>query len=322
MANISVSRDWERLKKTVTEYAMVFPLTGVRLTAFDYHLATHGQDFLNRSFMVLIDDDPVCCVLSVSDGRTLSFFGQPVRVEFAQIADLETSDRLILLKHIEDQIRSQEKIPQEILIEVPFAAENTNPLIELLAKKATSHTTVIEAWADLSLGAPHLTAGIRKSHRQSIEKAQKRLGRPTTYCGDISDQIFESFKDLHIQVAGRQTRSDASWEEMRGAVTREDASLTVVNLDGEILGGTFCWFSTSSASYGTGAYDRAEFSSTPVSHLPLFGAMAHAQQIGKKVFILGQAYVPAGSQKEKNIALFKRGFSTERSFFHRIILRN
>lgn len=320
MVKISVSTDWEKIRKTVAEYATVFPLSGVRLSAFDYLVATHGQECSHKSFMVLIDDDPVCCVLSVSDGRTLSFFGQPVRVEFAQMTHLAPSDSLTVLKNMADQIRSDVEVVQEAFIEVPFAEETTNPLIELLAPKAISHTTFIEAWADLSLGAPHLTKGIRKSHRQSIEKARTTLGEPTTHCGDMPGTIFEAFKRLHIQVAGRQTRSDASWEEMRGAVTREDASLTVVNLDGEILGGTFCWISTSSASYGTGAYDRTKFSSIPVSHLPLFSAMAHAQQIGKKVFILGEAYAPAGSQKEKNIAQFKRGFSAERRFFHRLVL--
>lgn len=190
----------------------------------------------------------------------------------------------------------------------PHAADWYARLLKLGARAGLRHRLV----ADLTWPAEAFHRNLRKSYKALINQA-RRLWRV-----DIDDRgdaaAFAGFQALHVQVAGRQTRPQVTWDRQYDAI-RQQAAFAVYlrEADGRLIGASLYNTSRDEAYYAVGAYDRQLFD-LPVAHLSLDAAIHHARDSGRRQFILGDRPFPGDqpppNDKEAKIAFFKEGFAT------------
>lgn len=315
---IRVSRNAAEIQNILMSPVCEFPISSFRTVATDYLTAILGTSAPDRSFIVLADESPVACVLLASKESHPSFMGLPIRIEFADQASSSPS-RTQIMKTVAKELRFSTRGGASFTVDIPILGERANVLVESLASDAVAHRVHAEVAVKLT-DTGDITSNLSGPHRRNVRKGREVLGDPTIFFGEIDSDVFKKFRDLHLESAGRQTRSDQSWQEMREAILGKTASLTTAYEGETLVGATFTWLSRSSAYYGTGAYDRTRFHEVPISHITMVSAIAHARDEGCSVFIVGEAYAPEGSDKAKGIAQFKRGFSPSRNYFHRLTL--
>lgn len=317
--SIRVTRNQKEIGAWLESPDSPFPLASLRHLMMPYQSSIFEAPIADESFIVFFEDMPVCCAYRTVIGGRLSYFDQPFRVEISE-ALLSQEGLKAVLQLVSKELWVTREAFTEIDIEVPVAGEKTNLLLEKLLINASIHNHYVEVSVNLCQPSDDIESGLRKSHRQSVSQGRKEMERVEISYGEIIAGAFDAFKALHLTAAGRETRPELSWELQRQAILNKNASLVTLTFDSRVVGASFCWLSRVSGLYGSAAYDRTLFSTLPIAHLGVFRAIQHAQNNGLGKFIVGEAYSPNGSEKEKGIAAFKRGFSNKREHFHRMLL--
>jgi FemAB family protein len=103
----------------------------------------------------------------------------------------------------------------------------------------------------------------RKSYKPLVNKALKEWD--VKVCEENVDEVFEEFKDLHFEAAGKQTRSKESWSIQRKQIENNEAFLVSVRDGNLLIGAGFFNFSRDMGTYSVGAYKRDLFDK-PIGH--------------------------------------------------------
>ena len=165
---------------------------------------------------------------------------------------------------------------------------------------------------DLTLSLDQIRLNFRKSYRPLITKGL------STWKVDILESVrtpvFDEFRELHRQVAGRVTRSLETWDLQHGALERGEAFLVTLRDDaGRLVGGGYFHVSRTDGLYGVGVYDRELFE-MPLGHVIQFKAIEHMKQKGLRWYYIGARPYPTDlstpTDKDLSIARFKEGFAT------------
>ena len=175
-----------------------------------------------------------------------------------------------------------------------------------------------DLFVDLSIGFDAIKSNMRKSYRSLISSAQKLWTSTTMNHQNADESTWLAFKSLHKEVAGRSTRSDATWSLQYNMLLDNKAFL--INLyseqDQRLVGAGFFQYTKDYGQYSVAAYDRSLFDQ-PVGHLVQMRAMEQLHAKGIRWYELGERMFPADqpspSQKEMAISNFKQGFATHLS---------
>ena len=163
---------------------------------------------------------------------------------------------------------------------------------------------------DLRQSVESIKLDFRKSYKPLVNKALKEWD--VKVCEENVDEVFEEFKDLHFEAAGKQTRSKESWSIQRKQIENNEAFLVSVRDGNLLIGAGFFNFSRDMGAYSVGAYKRDLFDK-PIGHAVQIVAIKKLKDLGCKTYILGQKAVAisssALSQKEASISHFKEGFA-------------
>lgn len=144
---------------------------------------------------------------------------------------------------------------------------------------------------DLTLPLPVLHADMRKSYQNLANRYQPVV---SFYKGDIN-----TFKQLHIDVCGYQTRSDETWEIQKRMMEANQAF--IVHSPSWDAAGLFLYDKTH-CYYGVGKSLEGA-----ASHPILWKAICQAKHLGCTEFEMGEQ-VFDGDTKAVGISTFKRGF--------------
>lgn len=161
----------------------------------------------------------------------------------------------------------------------------------------------------LECGEAGILRQIRKSYRSLINWGRREMQMIFVHSGFPDLQLFEAFRLFHLQVAGRATRPLDSWSVMFDLIKEGKAILGLGYFDGDLVAATYMLCHGGFALYGTGVYDRNRFDK-PISHWPLFATLVKAYECGALLCDIGEVFPrPGVSDKERNIAFFKKGFT-------------
>lgn len=185
-----------------------------------------------------------------------------------------------------------------------------------------------ECYLNLAGTEEQILARIRRTNRYSIQKADG-LWRHKLICKVNStreeiEQTFEAFRDLHIEVAGRETRSIETWNLQRDAVTNNDDFVILLfdSMD-KLIGASLYTTTGTEGSYAVAAYDRSLFDQ-PVGHISQWLAILHMKELGIKWYHVGTRFYEKDwnepTEKEVAIGHFKEGWAT--NIFPRMFLEN
>ncbi|WP_445371140.1 FemAB family protein [Methylomonas sp. HW2-6] len=195
------------------------------------------------------------------------------------------------------------------------AFENQSSVSEwqhLALCRGATVTCSYELFIDLHRSVAEIKSGFRKSYRPLVSLGAK-LWQIAVLDGR-DDRVWDEFKNLHREVAGRVTRSDDSWRLQHAAVASGDAFLVYLR-DGaqRMVGGGFFQVTRDEAVYAVAAYDRALFDK-PLGHAVQYRAIEEMKSRGVRWYKIGARPYPGDqpppSEKELRIAEFKQGFAS------------
>ena len=185
-----------------------------------------------------------------------------------------------------------------------------------------------QAFVDLRLSQEDIQSRIRRTNKYSIAKGQD------TYDIEIYDEtsenlkeVFSEFHSMHRDVAGRETRSQSTWDVqetiVRSGSDKVGRSFLVFIRDKETkaLAGSALFDSTPQTGlYCVAAYDRSRFSK-PVGHIVQAVAMDKMRSMGIRWYEIGERAYPGDTgvnEKLVDIGHYKEGFATH--FFPRVFV--
>lgn len=185
-----------------------------------------------------------------------------------------------------------------------------------------------QAFVDLHLSQEEVQSRIRRTNKYSIAKGQD------TYDIEIYDEnsknldvVFNEFHTMHRDVAGRETRSQRTWDVqetiVRNGSDKAGRSFLIFIRDKETkaLAGSALFDSTPQTGlYCVAAYDRSRFSK-PVGHIVQAVAMEQMRSMGIRWYEIGERAYPGDAgvnDKLVDIGHYKEGFATH--FFPRVFV--
>ena len=141
---------------------------------------------------------------------------------------------------------------------------------------------------------------------------------------ESNQKVWDEYRALHFQVAGRRTRSSKSWQMQHQEIEEGRALLVVLrNQKGRLLGGGFFRISRDEGVYSVGVYDREIFDK-PLGHVVQYRAIEEMKKREIRWYIIGwrpyPSEAPPVTEKEIQISKFKQGFASH--VFPRYLLKH
>jgi hypothetical protein len=275
-----------------------------------YYPLALGDRRSDRSFAVIDGEAPSLIMLCSAGEGNLDWYGMPARVLAPSGQDFDVAATGALMAHV-DTLIDGERIHTAVLADGRFAP-TLGPLGGSCLSRGWRASLTLHGQVDLTTGEPGLRKALRKSFRSLVNWGRRNLSLAYVNRENPGRQAFEDYRAFHLQVAGRSTRPDASWDAMFDSIAAGGGELALGRLEtGELVAGTMVLDGTEVAYYGSGVYDRERFDK-PMAHFPLYDAILRAGDRGKAVFDLGEIpQAGTASPKEQAIGYFKRGFASE-----------
>lgn len=183
-------------------------------------------------------------------------------------------------------------------------------------------SVIHDLYVDLSLSENEIFSKMKKSVRNSIYQGERLW--ETEVHSVVSNSLFDEFRLLHLEVAGRVTRSLESWNLQKKAIDQGKGFLvTQRNESGLLIGAALFSVSRGEGSYDVAAFRRNLFDK-PVSHVVQWKAIRYMKKLGLRWYFIGSRFYPGDlhvpTEKELHIAEFKEKFATD--MFPRLITDN
>jgi hypothetical protein len=160
-----------------------------------------------------------------------------------------------------------------------------------------------------------LFSDVRKIFRANIRWGLQQMTFKLLDANTITVAEMEDFRQLHIAVAQKETRTKQSWQWQQHMIEQSEAFAIYGYLDGKLVSTGLFPYSRTDCYYGVGAYDRNLFDQ-PISHALVWQAIQQAKQLGCRRFVFGESFYAGLAKssgelptaKELAIAHFKQGF--------------
>ena len=272
---------------------------------------TVAPDHVDRSFEITGPDGPVLLARCTAFKDEISFYGLPLVLALKRDLPPKEQKKILIaaLDHLAQMGR--ECGADHAVVGGQVAAQP-----DLLGALCIDRLALGEAkaWivADLSQEAAVLKRDVRDSYRSLINWGERNIAvRPVNR--EAADRAaFDLFPAFHAKISGRG-RGDDYWDVYWREIVSGRAELLLGWLeDGTLVSGSIVVGAGDTAYYASGVYARDQFDK-PLGHWPLWMAMIRAKDQGYRWFDAGEiADHWHSTDKEANIAFFKRGFSSRR----------
>lgn len=283
------------LGKKIAQRYLLLPLT------FQYYSSYHQDKYQDRTFYVTADGEPVLSFHALCHEGRLGYFHMPAEVCFGNAGSSLLDKACNRMLQEVTQIVNTEKIQEMQFAYDPYlcGAYFGN------ARHQTLHTCLI----DLELSEEQIFSNIRKSYKSLINWGRRELQLRVMTHADADKVFFEQVKQFHIQVAGRQTRTNATWDKQFESIQAGEAYVVAAFFRDVLASVAIILHGSEEAFYGVAINNRKLMEEFPIGHYPLLAAVLHAKRIGLKRFNLNEIDPLRTDDKVDNISGFKKGFS-------------
>jgi FemAB family protein len=179
------------------------------------------------------------------------------------------------------------------------------------AKLSVKH----ELFCDLRCSMVDIRSGFRKSYRPLINAGLKIWSVDCMDQTNANAAVWQEFRQLHRNAAGRDTRNVESWERQWSMLVAGGAFLVTLRdpSDQRLVGGGFFQYTRDEGLYAVGAYDRSLFDK-PLGHVVQFSAIDRMKSLGLTWYRIGERPfiqdLPSPTSKQLSIGEFKQGFAS------------
>lgn len=275
----------------------------------DYLSAVAGGRFTDLTAVLVMNDSPCAIALANDAYGRIGYFGRPLFLAVApSTPDARGSLELTLFEHFR-KIALDRRLPVEFV-----TPRLHDPLLGTIGLRTLSSGGTLHvqyrAVVDITQSDDEIWRDIRRRFRTHINWGRQNLDISIVNSGNPDRAAFDAFQAFHADVAGRQTRPEESWNEMFKNLSAGRAELILARLARGLCAGTFTNYGKHMATYATGVYDRSLFEK-PISHWPMFLAIQRAKALGCRYYDIGEVFLnEKADPKERNIAFFKKGFTS------------
>ncbi|MBI4595046.1 MAG: GNAT family N-acetyltransferase, partial [Candidatus Tectomicrobia bacterium] len=158
-----------------------------------------------------------------------------------------------------------------------------------------------------------LLRDMRKGHKSDIKRAEEEgLTCQIFYRDECSRETFNLYKALHAKAAGRTTRPESTFDLMYNWIKEGHAFLIGARKEDEFIGFSLIMVYKNAAYYGSSC-NNPDYPDLPIAHVIQWNTLKWLYENGIKSYEIGWQFYDStpfyhASEKEKNIARFKRGF--------------
>lgn len=146
---------------------------------------------------------------------------------------------------------------------------------KILLEDATEINFDFYLYTDLSKSIQEIKKQIRRSYNQLISRGETLW--LSKIHNNVSEKLWNEFRDLHKRVSGRTTRSLLSWDIQRDTINAGHAFfVSLRDSKNNLIGGGLFTCTKDEVTYSVGVYNRDLFNE-PISHLVLWLAIKEAQ---------------------------------------------
>ena len=276
-------------------------------------------DFVDLSFIVTDNKVPILAFIGSSrkvsaDSIEIAAYGQPCfHVECNQHSTSMKSARKILKKKIKEFVSETESV--QINYRDSLQENSLSVVSQYLLDQGAFARPLFDQVVNLTKPVIQLRQDVRKSYKSLINWGLNNLTIKILNASNVLIPEMNDFRNLHINVAGRETRSEETWNIQYQMIQKGKAFLVLGYLDDVLVTGAFFIFNEKSCYYGVAASNRALFDK-PISHAIIWSAITYAREQGQLLLIMGQQLFlsveePKPTVKELGISTFKKGFGGE-----------
>lgn len=186
--------------------------------------------------------------------------------------------------------------------------------LETLISSGSSGYIYFERVIDISMEVDDIVNNLSKSVKLALKKtnltAESFRFIDSNCLHKNQNEAINVLKDLHLQAAGRKTRSDKSWKIQESYLKNGCIVIGLGYFDQKPVHGSMFMLAANSAYYAVSANSR-EIHGTSVAHPFIFKAILALKELGIQKIFMGRQYEEFTrdvSEKELNIARFKSFF--------------
>ena len=280
------------------------------------------NDFLDISFFVLDDNDLIAFIpLSISKDSNkfvISSQGQSIISPYFFVND----NRLNIFEYIYSYYLELMRICQinKLIIKENYNYIKKNYFNLFLLQKKLKVENSILGLIKLDYEISNIKSHFRKSYKSLVNKKYDDF---TISELDKNDDIgWNDFKNFHLFIANKKTRSDKSWEIQLKMIKNRQGALFTIKDNKKLIGGTFVNLSKIDSYYSVAVFDRSYFP-IPLGHILQFFIIKSLKNSNIKYYILGEFEKNINlTKKEENIISFKKGFCTNLENINNHIITN
>lgn len=279
-----------------------------------------GKTIQDQSFILVWENEPVVAFLGATvkeeKRRNLLAYEAPCIV-IENKAKLTTKAAKSFLKKF-DQMT--ENINGSIWCRDFLIDGDLSSLSKHLLNKVARTKPVFFQIIDLNNDTSSMKSNIRKSYKSLINWGIRELQPKVFDATNITWELMDEFRQLHIHEAGRETRSVDSWRQQFNMVKAGDAFVVFGSNKDKLVSAGLFMHSKTNCYYGVSA-SRRDLFEKPMFHSLMWTAVLHGKELGCKWFEVGEQLYPnhphenPPTQKELGISEFKAGFGGETKMF-------
>lgn len=313
-SHIDFASLWEQLLETSGRSPALYAPANL---AF-YREYANVSEAMEVSFVVADKDEPICGLkafqcFSVNGKSELSCFGLPILYFQSQLPPLATLHRAqrLVKAEIEVLLNSLSRA-STLRYREPLSSGSMAPIGRFLLDKGGVSRCGFNQIVNLEAPTEHLHQGLTKAYKWAVNWGKKNLSLQILDLTTMTAIHMENFRLLHLEVAGRATRSNQSWRLQHEMVLAGEAFCVFAYLEDVLVCAALFPHSKTNCFYGVSA-SRRDLVEKPLSHSVVWTGMLHAKCLGIREFEMGELSFPmtpnaTASSKELGISFFKRAF--------------
>jgi hypothetical protein len=278
-----------------------------------YYQNYSGENFqIHSAIFEIGSQQAILQITHDKSSRQLGYFGLPALLIFSPETSLGDQYKMskAIVKYIEKLQADTDAM--SIKFEEFTPSKTIGKTIDYYLNHGAELYCTPNSVIDLTQSSEILWSQVRKRYKSLINKGKSLLDLQIIDHTTVNKELFSQFQALHLEVAGKKTRSDETWKIQLQDIEQGHAFLVAGLFENKLVSANYYQQTSSTAYYGVGVSKRDEEHQNR-SHVLMWSAMEYMQRIGLSYFDIGQSvFKKIGlfepTEKELHIDTFKKGF--------------
>ena len=307
---------WAEITKTVDFQHPAYSEVGLKFYK-EYFFS--DKAILDQSFIVINENVPLIgVILSITHDDSqvkLSGFGRGINyMENNEPHCVGMKSARKFFKKQFNSLIDEHKVNSIFFRDYTSTLGNLSILARHLLDMGAEAQIIFMQLIDLNNSLEDIHSDLAKSCRHGINWGRKNIEISHFDSSTITMEQVENLRQMHIQEAGRETRTKKSWEIMYDMIINNVAFIIEGRIEGSLVTSSLFYLNSRVCLYAVSASSRSLFDK-PLGHIILWEAITQAKSLGCNYFDLGDLSYSSPnntvSKKEMNINRYKKNFGGE-----------